>query len=112
VDTAVADTVRQMEKLGLEQYETHVEHRLVNQTVPITDPIKWNDLHLFSRPPVREKSTKQLHMSSLKLVSWSLTSLSSTNTAISETIVSEERLFSLLQAVHCLLKGRHGVVCR
>ncbi|KAG0721997.1 hypothetical protein GWK47_045289 [Chionoecetes opilio] len=66
VDTAVADTVRQMEKLGLEQYETYVEERLVNQTVPITDPIKRNNLHLFSRPPVREKSRKQLQMSSLK----------------------------------------------
>ncbi|KAG0723068.1 hypothetical protein GWK47_043326 [Chionoecetes opilio] len=66
VDTVVADTVRQMEKLGLEQYETYVEERLVNQTVPITDPIKRNNLHLFSLPPVREKSRKQLQMSSLK----------------------------------------------
>ena len=66
VDTAVADTVRQMEKLGLEQYETFVEERLVNQTVPITEPIERNNLHLFSRPPVREKSMKQLQMSSLK----------------------------------------------
>ncbi|KAG0717130.1 hypothetical protein GWK47_008210 [Chionoecetes opilio] len=55
-----------MEKLGLVQYETYVEERLVNQTVPITDPIKRNNLHLFSRPPVREKSRKQLQMSSLK----------------------------------------------
>ena len=62
VDTAVADTVRQMEKLGLEQYETYVEERLMNQTVPIAVPIKRNNLHLFSRPPVREKSRKQLHM--------------------------------------------------
>ncbi|KAJ8027926.1 hypothetical protein HOLleu_30023 [Holothuria leucospilota] len=66
VDTAEADTVLQMEKVGLEQYETYVEERLVNQTVPITDPIKRNNLHLFSRPPVREKSRKQLQMSSLK----------------------------------------------
>ena len=66
VDTAVADTVRQMEKLGVEQYETYVEERLVNQTVPITDPIKWNNLHLFSSPPVSEQSRKQPQMSSLK----------------------------------------------
>ena len=65
MDTAVADTVRQTEKLGLEQYETYVEHRLVNQTVPITHPIKRNNLHLLSRPPVTEKSTKQLQMSAL-----------------------------------------------
>ena len=54
------------EKLGLEQYETYVEHRLVNQTVLIIDHIKWNNLHLFSCLPVTEKSTKQLQMSSLK----------------------------------------------
>ncbi|KAJ8027191.1 hypothetical protein HOLleu_32260 [Holothuria leucospilota] len=66
VDTAVADTVLQMEKVGLEQYETYVEERLVNQTVPSTDPIKRNNHHLFSRPPIREKSRKQLQISSLK----------------------------------------------
>lgn len=44
----------------------HVEERLVNQTVPITDPIKRNNLHLFSHPLVRERSRKQLHISSLK----------------------------------------------
>ena len=65
VDTAVADTVRQMEKLGLEPYETYIGERLVNQTVPITDPIMRNDLHLFSRPPVRKKS-REVKMSSLK----------------------------------------------
>ena len=78
VDTAVAETVRQMKKLELELYETDVEERLVNQTVPITDAIKRNNLHLFSCPPVKEKSRKQLH------------------------VVPEERLFALLQAVHCL----------
>ena len=66
VDTAIADTMWQMEKLGLEQYETYVVERLVNQTVSITDPIRRNNLHLFSHPPVREKSWKQLQMSSLK----------------------------------------------
>ena len=66
VDTAVADTMWQMEKLGLEQYETYVVERLVNQTVPITDPIQRNNLHPISHPPVREKSWKQIQMSSLK----------------------------------------------
>jgi len=66
MDTAVADTVRQIQKLGLDQYEAYVKERLVNNTVPITDPIKRNNLHLFSRPPVREQSKKQLQMSSLK----------------------------------------------
>ena len=66
VDIAVAETVGQILKIGLEQYESYVEKRLVNQTMPITDPIKRNNLHLFSRPPCREKSTKDLQISSLK----------------------------------------------
>lgn len=44
----------------------YFEERLVNQTVTITYPIKHKNLHLSSRPPVREMSRKQLQMSSLK----------------------------------------------
>ena len=40
--------------------------RLVNRTKPIADPIKRNNLSLFSRPPVRKKSKEQLHLSSIK----------------------------------------------
>jgi hypothetical protein len=65
-DTAVADTVHRIEQLGLEQYENYVEERLINHTKPITDPLKRNNLPLFSRPPIREKSSKQLQLSSLK----------------------------------------------
>ena len=60
VDTAVAETVGQVLKIGLEQYESYIEKRLVNQMMPITDPIKRNNLYLFSRPPHREKSRKDL----------------------------------------------------
>ena len=81
VDTAMADAMLHMEKLGLEQYDTYVEERLVNQTVPITDPIQRNNLYIFSHPPVREKSWKQLQMSSLK---------------------NDCSLFSRLYQVHCL----------
>ena len=65
-DTAVIDTVNQIENLGQEQYETYVSERLVNQTKPIKDPIKRNNLPLFSRPPVRERSKSQQQISSLK----------------------------------------------
>ncbi len=51
-DPAVIDTLRQIKSLGQEQYDTYVNERLVNQTKPITDPIKRNNLQLFSRPPV------------------------------------------------------------
>ena len=65
-DPAVIDTLRHIKSLGQEQYDTYVNERLVNQTKPITDPIKRNNLPLFSRPPVREKSRAQLQRSSLK----------------------------------------------
>ena len=65
-DPAVINTVRQIEKLGQEQYHTYVNERLVNQTKPITDPIRRNNLPLFSRSPVREKSRTQLQLLSLK----------------------------------------------
>ena len=60
------DTLRPIKSLGQEQYDTYVTERLVNQTNPITDSMKRNNLPLFSRPPVREKSRAQLQLSSLK----------------------------------------------
>ena len=65
-DAAVVDVVQQIEKLGLNQYEAYVEDRLVKQCIPISNPIKRNNLHLFSRPPVKRKSNKQLQLSALK----------------------------------------------
>ena len=38
----------------------------MNQKIPIYDTIKHNNLHLFSRPPIKGKSTKQHQISSLK----------------------------------------------
>ena len=61
-DPAVVNTVRQIEKPGQEQYNTNVNERLANQTKPITDPIGRNNIPLFSRTPVREKSRPQLHL--------------------------------------------------
>ena len=65
-DPAVIDTVRQIEKLGEEQYDAYVKERLISQTKPISDPIKKNNLPLFSRPPVREKTKSQLQVTSLR----------------------------------------------
>ncbi len=64
-DPANINVVRQIEKLGQEQHDSFVHERLINQTKPITDPIKRSNL-LFSRPPVREKPRTQLPVSSLK----------------------------------------------
>ena len=59
-DSAVADTVFQIENLSLDQYETYMNEWLVTQTVPVSDPIKKSNLHLFSWLPVEEKSSKQV----------------------------------------------------
>ena len=66
VDASVRDAIQKIEQLGIDQYEVYVEERLVKQTKAIADPIKRNNLHLFSRPPVHQKSSKQLQLSSLK----------------------------------------------
>ena len=63
---AVIDTVRQIEKLGEEQYDAYVKEWLFSQTKPISDPIKKNNLPLFSRPPVREKRKSRLLVTSLR----------------------------------------------
>ena len=65
-DASVADMVHKIAALGHDQYETYVKERLVSQTKAITDPLKRTNLPLFSRPPVRQKSTKQTQMSTLK----------------------------------------------
>ena len=65
-DSAVINTVRQIEKLGQEQHDSFVHEILINQTKSITDQIKRNNLPLFSRTPIRDKSRTQLQVSSLK----------------------------------------------
>ena len=46
--------------MGQEQYDIYVGERLVNQTKSVWEPIKKNNLALFSRPPIREKTKSQL----------------------------------------------------
>jgi len=65
-DPAIIDSVRKIEKLGQGQYDIYVGERLVNQTKSVWEPIKKNNLALFSRPPVREKTKSQLQLASLK----------------------------------------------
>lgn len=67
MDSSVCDTVRNIEKIGQDQYDSYVTERLVNQTVHVDDPIKRNNLPLFSRPAVREKSRTQHQIVSLKM---------------------------------------------
>ena len=66
VDPSVASSVRQDETMGQEQYQTFMTDPLVEQTTPISEPIKKNNLSLLSRPSQREKSKTSLQVSSLK----------------------------------------------
>lgn len=65
-DPAVISSKRKIEKLVQEEYHTYVNEGLVDQTKPITDPIKKNNLPLFCRPPIIDISITDLHLSSLK----------------------------------------------
>ena len=66
VDPTVAASVRQAETMGQEQYQPFITDRWVEQTTPISEPIKKIKLSLFSRPSQREKSKTSLQVSSLK----------------------------------------------
>ena len=85
VDPAVIDTARHIEKLGQDQYNMYVTEHRVNQTKHIYEPIKSNNL-----PPLQ---------------------LASSPTEVKRTTaanLAEERLFFVLQAIHCLTDTRWG----
>ena len=66
---AYADASAMVHKIaacGQDQYESYVKERLISKTNAITDSLKLNNLPLFSRPPVKQKSTKQMQVSTLK----------------------------------------------
>jgi len=66
VDKSVADTVRKLESLGAEQYETFVRERLELQMKPVTDILTKNRLPLFKHPPIKTKSKDKAQLEALK----------------------------------------------
>ena len=66
IDPAVADYLGQVEEIGQKQYEVFMTNRLIEQSVPLSEPIKKNKLLMFSRLPPREKSKASLQVTSLK----------------------------------------------
>ncbi|XP_061580540.1 uncharacterized protein LOC133446517 [Cololabis saira] len=64
--TAVADTVRNVESLGAQQYKTFVEERLEQRTKPVTDTIHRNKMPLFSHPPVKTHSKQKIQLEALR----------------------------------------------
>ncbi|QQP49809.1 uncharacterized protein LOC103506659 [Caligus rogercresseyi] len=66
VNSAVADTVRNVESVGAKQYKTFVEERLEQRTKPVTDTIYKNKMPLFSHPPVKTQSKQKIQLDALK----------------------------------------------
>jgi len=65
-DSCVADTVRQIEVLGKEQYKSFADERLDHPTKPVTELLSRNKLPLFSRPPVKAQSKQKMQLAALK----------------------------------------------
>jgi hypothetical protein len=64
--TDMVNTVKQVEKIGKDQYDVYVKERLIDKTKSIMDTIKKNNLPLFSQPRKRVVSKAQMKISSLK----------------------------------------------
>ena len=65
-DPAVVTTVKQVEALGEEQFQTFVTERLKQKTKLLSEPIKRNKLALFSSPPPKDVSKTKHQITSLK----------------------------------------------
>ena len=59
LDESVVDTVRKIEDLGKEQFESYYKSVLIDHTCSIHQPIKKNSLSLFkSKPKAKTKQSK------------------------------------------------------
>ena len=56
IDPVVACSIHQAKDVGQKQYDAFIADRLLEQSVSFSEPIKKNELLLFSQPPPREKS--------------------------------------------------------
>lgn len=67
MDPSVAETVKNIEKLGKEQYNAFVVERLEKRTTSLYYPIKRNKLSLFSCPRPKNKPKERMQIASLKI---------------------------------------------
>ena len=49
----VVESVKNIQKVGQDQYKAFVTEKIIQRTKPITDPIKRSRLPLFSRLPIK-----------------------------------------------------------
>ncbi len=59
MDSGVISSVRHIENLGPQQCEAYLQDRRISQATSIANTIKRNNLSLFSRSPVHEKSVSE-----------------------------------------------------
>ncbi|KAK2149322.1 hypothetical protein LSH36_455g04006 [Paralvinella palmiformis] len=62
----MAETVREIESLGDEQYTKFVEERLELRTNPVTDTLPKNKLPRFSRSQTKTQSKQQMQLAAVK----------------------------------------------
>ncbi len=66
LDASVAEAVRKVEALGVEQYQKFVEERLVKCDKPVTDVISKNNLPLLKYTPSKGSSKQKMQIEALK----------------------------------------------
>ena len=59
IDPAVAHYLGQVEEIGQKQYEVFMTNRLIEQSVPLSEPIKKNKLLICSVDFLQERSLRQ-----------------------------------------------------
>ena len=65
-DKTIANAVHTIEYIGQKQYDAYTRESLIDQVRPISDPIKRNNIPLFTTTPSGVKSISQQQVSSLK----------------------------------------------
>lgn len=66
VQTSVITTVENIESTGEAQYQAYVKERIIERTVPLSDPIKRNKLPLISRQFTKQMTQSKTQVASLR----------------------------------------------
>ena len=66
MDDSIAATVKNAQKIGEEQFCLFVKERFIDRSKPVTDPLKKNNLPIFSTPTKKAVSKDQAKVKLLK----------------------------------------------
>lgn len=62
----VVESIKNIKKIGQDQFKAFVSEKMIEPARPITDPIKRNKLPIFSQPTTKDVSKKQAQVVTLK----------------------------------------------